>query len=56
MVLGNPLKFSRSLTVAIPEWPWVGEHTAEVLADFLDMDNSKIEELVKLGVLTKAQD
>lgn len=56
VVLGNPLKFSKVVDGGDTRVPWVGEHTAEVLADFLDMDNSKIEELVKLGVLTKAQD
>ncbi len=51
-VAGNPVKMS-GLTQEIPTdpAPAIGEHTADILADFLGMDAAEIEELIKNNII-----
>jgi len=48
---GNPIKMSRVSEGPDVRMPWLGEHTNEVLAAELGLDNARIEELRANGVI-----
>jgi len=52
LVPGNPLKMSRVAEGPETRVPWVGEHTAELLADELGLDADELARLRAEGVIT----
>src|SRR5262249_26469220 len=51
LVPGNPVKLSLVPEGPEPRVPWVGEHTAAVLAAELGLDSGQIAELRDRGVI-----
>ena len=52
LVPGNPVKMSRTQEGPETRFPWLGEHTDEVLRDELGLDNTRIDALRAAGVIT----
>lgn len=52
LVPGNPIKFSAVAEGPDHRVPWLGEHTAEVLAEVLGMDDAELDALVADGVIS----
>lgn len=51
-LLASPIKMSETPVTYRRPPPLLGEHTAEVMSDMLGLDDSEIEELCDLGVLS----
>ncbi|MCE2391062.1 MAG: CoA transferase [Proteobacteria bacterium] len=51
LVVGNPIKLSRSAEGPVTRWPTLGQHTAEILESELGMSASEIEDLRQRGVV-----
>ena len=51
LAVGNPVKLSRMPESADTRMPWVGEHTDEVLAAELDLDDAALADLRAKGVI-----
>ena len=51
MVPGNPIKLSKMQEGPETRMPWVGEHTAEVLAAELGLDDEQLDKLRHDGVI-----
>jgi crotonobetainyl-CoA:carnitine CoA-transferase CaiB-like acyl-CoA transferase len=51
LVVGNPVKLSHASEGPISGFPGLGQHTAEVLAEILDLDASALEVLRSDGVI-----
>lgn len=52
-LVGNPIKFSKTtIDYKLPP-PMLGQHSAEILDDWLDLDVQAVEKLVKKGVVSQ---
>ena len=51
MVPGNPVKLSKMQEGPETRMPWVGEHTAEILAAELGLDDDRLAKLRGAGVI-----
>jgi formyl-CoA transferase len=52
LVPGNPVKLSNMSEGPETRVPWVGEHTAELLASELGLDDAELARLRDRGVIT----
>ena len=52
LVPGNPVKMSKVAEGPETRMPWVGEHTDDVLADELGLDDDELAKLRAAGVIT----
>jgi formyl-CoA transferase len=52
LVPGNPVKMSKVMEGPETRFPWVGEHTADVLAAELGLDADRLAELRDRGIIT----
>ena len=48
---GNPVKLSKMTEGPERRMPWLGEHTAEVLREVLDIDDDEVAELRQEGII-----
>ena len=52
-LVGNPINFSKNkIKYKLPP-PMLGQHSVEILNDWLDLDRQTIEELIEQGVVTE---
>jgi crotonobetainyl-CoA:carnitine CoA-transferase CaiB-like acyl-CoA transferase len=48
---GNPIKLSKMAEGPETRFPWVGEHTRDVLEEFLGLSDEEIRELERAGAI-----